>query len=203
MGDKVSLQVKRGEESLTLESTLSARPGAAQAQGAQAGVWLGLTAEDKDGKVVVTRVTADAPAEKAGIKVDDVIVQYEGKAPGTYNDMVSQVRTRAAGDKIKLQVTRGAETLELTVTLEIRTGGPNFGGPNAGPAGQSNIYMGIQGDSSDAGGALLTEITPDGPAQKAGLEPNDIVKSMGADRCELRSLRGRDSRIQSRGQGQG
>jgi len=39
--------------------------------------------------------------------------------------------------------------------------------------------MGIQGENSDAGGALLSDITSDGPAQKAGLEPNDIVKSMG------------------------
>lgn len=174
VGEKVTIQVKRGEETLTLESALTGRPGVAQSQAAVAGVWLGVTAEDKEGKIVVTRVTPDAPSEKAGLKEGDVIAQYEGKAAGAYNDMVAQVRTRAAGDKIKMQVMRGTETMELTVTLENRPGAPT-----QAPTGPSNVYMGIQGENSDAGGALLTDITADGPAQKAGIEPNDIVKSMG------------------------
>ena len=171
VNDKISFQVKRGEESLTIDTVLSARPGAAQSQAALGGVWLGVTAEDREGKVVVTRVTADGPTEKAGLKETDVILQYEDKPAGAYLDMVAQVRGRSAGDKIKLQVMRGTETLDLTVTLENR--------PGALPTGPSNVYLGIQGESSDQGGAILTEITPEGPAQKAGLEPSDIVKSLG------------------------
>ncbi len=194
VGDTISIQVKRGEEALTLDSVLSGRPGTGQAQAAVSGVWLGVTAEDREGKVVVTRVTAEGPSDKAGLKDADVITLYDGKAPGPYTDMVAQVRTRAAGDKVKLQVTRGTESMELTVTLENRPagqGGPGgFGGPGGaggavgvggtgGPAGPSNVYMGIQGETSDQGGAALTDITVDGPAQKAGLEPGDIVKSLG------------------------
>ncbi len=185
IGDKLTIQLKRGEESLSLESVLTGRPGTGQAQAALAGVWLGVTAEDREGKIVVTRVTADGPSEKAGLKEADVITMYEGKAPGAYNDMVAQVRTRAADDKVKLQITRGTESMELTVTLENRPAGQagpggrgGAGGPQ-GPQGPSNVYMGIQGETSDQGGAVLTEITADGPAQKAGLEPNDIVKSLG------------------------
>ena len=189
VGEKISVQIKRGEETLTMESVLSARPGAAQGQGQgpAGGVWLGVTAEDKEGKIVVTRVTADGPSEKAGLKEADIITMYEGKAPGAYQEMVAQVRTRASGDKVKLQVTRGTESMELTVTLEIRPAGGGFGGgfgagglagPTGAPAGPSNVYLGIQGETSDQGGAVLTEITPEGPAQKAGLEPSDIVKSL-------------------------
>ena len=179
VGEKIAIQIKRGEETLTMESVLTARPGAAQGQGQAVGVWLGVTAEDKEGKIVVTRVTADGPSEKAGLKEADIITMYEGKAPGAYQDMVSQVRTRASGDKVKLQVTRGTESMELTVSLEIRPAGGGLGSPT-GPTstGASNVYLGIQGESSDQGGAILTEITADGPAQKAGLEPSDIVKSM-------------------------
>ena len=187
VGEKISVQIKRGEETLTMESVLSARPGAAQGQGQgpAAGVWLGVTAEDREGKIVVTRVTADGPSEKAGLKEADVITMYEGKAPGAYQEMVAQVRTRASGDKVKLQVMRGTESMELTITLEIRPAGGGFGGAGglAGPTGTApgspgNVYLGIQGETSDQGGAILTEITPEGPAQKAGLEPSDIVKSL-------------------------
>ncbi len=182
IGEKLTIQVKRGEETLAIESVLTGRPGTGQAQAALAGVWLGVTAEDREGKIVVTRVTADGPSDKAGLKEADVITLYEGKAPGAYNDMVAQVRTRAANDKVKLQVTRGAESIELTVTLEDRPAGQGGPGGRGGATAQlstSNVYMGIQGETSDQGGAVLTEITPEGPAQKAGLEPNDIVKSIG------------------------
>ena len=177
VGEKVSIQIRRGEESLTLESELSARPGAAQNQAPQQqGVWMGVTGEDRDGRIAVTRVTADGPAEKAGLKEGDFISQFEDKPTGNYQSLISQIRARPAGDKVKLKLTRGTETIDATVTLEIRPGGP----PQAASApAQSNVFLGIQGENAEKGGASLTEITQDSPAQKVGLEVGDIVKTLG------------------------
>ena len=41
----------------------------------------------------------------------------------------------------------------------------------------SLVYMGIQGENA-SGGAKLTEIVPDGPAAKAGLQAGDVVKAV-------------------------
>lgn len=178
VGDKVSIKVQRGSETLSLEAELTARPGSNQGQGQggqfTAGVWLGLTGEDRDNKIVITRVTPDTPAEKAGIKEGDIITHFEDKPTGNYLGLISQIRTKAAGDKVKLKLSRGTESIDVTITLENRPGGP----PTLNPQ-STNVYLGIQGENAEKGGATLSEITPDSPAQKAGLQIGDIVKSIG------------------------
>lgn len=183
VGNKISLKVQRGEESKSIEITLSARPGVAQpAQGAPpAGVWLGVTGEDRDGKVVAARVSAGGPSEKAGLKEGDVIAKLEGKDIAGYAALINEIRTRTAGSKVKIGIHRGEEKLELTITLENR---PTTGPVPTQPATANNVYMGIQGQDVTGGGAELTEITAGGPAQKAGLLSGDIVEKIGEKRIE-------------------
>ena len=128
--DKVTLTVARGGEKKSLEVTLTARPAAGgQARRRRPGgsrVWLGVTGEDRDGKVTLTQVIADGPAAKAGLKEGDVIVAVDGKAVGDYEKLLEAVRGKEAGDKVTLKIARGNETLEVAVTLEERP--PAFGG---------------------------------------------------------------------------
>jgi S1-C subfamily serine protease/photosystem II stability/assembly factor-like uncharacterized protein len=175
VGEKVSVKIRRGEETMDLETDLTARPGVGQNQPTQpSGIWLGVTGEDRDDKIVVTRVTADAPAERAGVKDGDVITHIEDKPAGNYSSLIALIRTKAVGDKVKLKLTRGTENMEVTVTLELRPGSSV-----AAPTPQSNnVYLGIQGENAPKGGAVLNEITPEGPAQKAGLVAGDIVRSL-------------------------
>jgi S1-C subfamily serine protease/photosystem II stability/assembly factor-like uncharacterized protein len=174
VGDSVAVQFRRGDETKTIDLSLTGRPGSAQ-QAAQApGVWLGVTGEDRDGKVVVVRITPDGPADTAGLKEGDVILQLEEKAPQDYASLIANVRTKSAGDKVKVQVQRDSEKMDFSIVLENR---PSFG--NAPNPQTSNAYLGIQGENAEKGGAVLNEITPDGPAQKAGLLPGDIVQNIG------------------------
>jgi photosystem II stability/assembly factor-like uncharacterized protein len=50
--------------------------------------------------------------------------------------------------------------------------------------GPPPVYLGVQGEDTP-GGAKLTQITPDGPAAKAGLKQNDVVKSI--DKKDLKT----------------
>src|SRR5262249_14248332 len=42
----------------------------------------------------------------------------------------------------------------------------------------SNVYLGIQGQDAEGGGAKLTEITPNSPSGKAGLKAGDVIKEV-------------------------
>ncbi len=71
----------------------------------------------------ITQVYPETTAEKAGLKVGDLIVALDGspiqgREPGDEAAFEEQVRAYAVGSKPKLGVARGAERLDLEVELE-------------------------------------------------------------------------------------
>jgi serine protease Do len=85
------------------------------------GVWFGVQA-DLNAKDVcqLGSVTPDSPAEKAGLKVGDVITKFAGKEVKTYDEMKSLLNRRKPGDEVPLMVKRGSELKELKVVLAKR-----------------------------------------------------------------------------------
>jgi len=67
--------------------------------------WLGLTTEEVGGRLLVARVAAGGPAEKAGLKRGDVVVGVDGKAPRTLAEFYRKVWARGgAGTRVPLDV---------------------------------------------------------------------------------------------------
>jgi hypothetical protein len=116
VGDKISLAIQRGDEEITIETELTGRPGTRQQQ-APPSVWIGVTGVDREGKVVLTAITAEGPSAKAGLKKGDVIVKSNDKDVENYAKLIESIRKMSAGEKLKLQVARGEETIDITVTL--------------------------------------------------------------------------------------
>ncbi|MBI4994072.1 trypsin-like peptidase domain-containing protein [Candidatus Peregrinibacteria bacterium] len=65
-------------------------------------------------------VIEGSPADKAGLKLDDVILEVDGEKVTQENTLQSMVQKHAPGDKLKLKVWRAGSTFEVTVTLEER-----------------------------------------------------------------------------------
>ncbi|XZE44216.1 PDZ domain-containing protein [Pirellulaceae bacterium SH467] len=172
-GDTVSLTVQRGDEKKTLEFKLTSRGGRAGAT-PQQGVWFGGIGEDVDQGVKMTQVNPESPAGKASLQVDDILVEFDGQPAKAWTEVVSAVTSKKAGDKVKVKFLRDDETKELEMTLENRPTPPG----SQQPAAPARTYVGFQGTNAEKGGALLTEITADGPAEKAGLMKGDVVKGV-------------------------
>jgi S1-C subfamily serine protease len=68
----------------------------------------------------VTEVTEDGPAAKAGLKKGDVVTAIDGDPVRNAFTLRFALGRRRAGDKVKLTVHRGEETLELEATLGER-----------------------------------------------------------------------------------
>lgn len=172
-GDTVSLTVQRGDEKKALEFKLTSRGGRAGAT-PQQGVWFGGIGEDVDQGVKLTQVNPESPAGKASLQVDDILVEFDGQPAKAWTEVVSAVTSKKAGDKVKVKFLRDDETKELEMTLENRPTPPG----SQQPAAPARTYVGFQGTNAEKGGALLTEITADGPAEKAGLMKGDVVKGV-------------------------
>lgn len=66
----------------------------------------------------LTGVTKGGPAERAGIKAGDIIIQFGESKIGNLEDFDSALRKFKAGDKVPIVVRRGSESVMVEVTLD-------------------------------------------------------------------------------------
>jgi len=78
-----------------------------------------LTALNIDHGVLVTDVTAESPAAKAGLQAGDVIVSLDGQKTGDVSDLRLAVRARP-DKKVVIAIRRRGKDKKLTATLETR-----------------------------------------------------------------------------------
>jgi len=67
--------------------------------------------------ILIYSVTRNGTAHKAGLKVDDIIVNYDGIEVTTQEAFVEYVQTLFVGDVLHLTVIRDGETVEIDVTM--------------------------------------------------------------------------------------
>ena len=65
-----------------------------------------------------TGVVSGSPAAKAGLKVGDTIVAFNGEAVGNSYSLLGFVRAASLGDKVTLTVVRDSKTITVDVTLD-------------------------------------------------------------------------------------
>ncbi len=67
---------------------------------------------------LVYSIEADACAYAAGVRQGDVIIELDGVAIASAEDLKVQVKSHAAGDSVSLKVSRSGEELTLTITFD-------------------------------------------------------------------------------------
>jgi S1-C subfamily serine protease len=78
--------------------------------------WLGVSTQDAEGNVIVTRVASGSPAERAPIRVGDVIVGLGGQTIRGQADFYTRLwASGAAGREIVLEVLRDGRIQRVTV----------------------------------------------------------------------------------------
>ena len=70
--------------------------------------------------VLVDNVQTNGAAERAGLKQGDIILEVDGVAVGSANQLQSLIARKRVGDEIHLKVFRYGDILEKTVTLASR-----------------------------------------------------------------------------------
>jgi serine protease Do len=127
----------------------------------------------------VESAAPDSPAEKAGIKNDDVIRKVNGKVVDNSKDLVRLISDFSPGTEVTLEVWRGKLPVELEVTLA------EFPGRTVALLGKGILGMRVQpltqelrtqlriGD--DINGLLVVDVEPGSPAAEAEIISGDII----------------------------
>lgn len=136
--------------------------------------------EDNRGGAVVTNVIKDSAAEKAGLKVGDVVTAVDGVSLLNADNLRNTIGLLMVGQTIKLDIIRDGKekTLKAKVTevqsSKTQTGDvhPKLRGATFGDIEQSSpAYGRIQG-------IMLYSVERGSPAWVAGLRSYDIVTSV-------------------------
>ncbi|MEP6854709.1 MAG: trypsin-like peptidase domain-containing protein [Pedococcus sp.] len=67
-------------------------------------------------------VSKNGPADKAGVKPGDIIVEFDGRPVSDADDLVVAIRAKSVGDAVPMKLKRGSETISVTVTLSGTSG---------------------------------------------------------------------------------
>ena len=78
--------------------------------------WLGVSADEMQGHLFVTKVSPDGPADRAGLAVGDIILGVGSDPVRTQDEFYEHVwATRHAGDEVPLKVLKGIDVKDIAV----------------------------------------------------------------------------------------
>jgi S1-C subfamily serine protease len=78
--------------------------------------WLGVSADEVQGRLLVTRVSPDGPADRAGVRTGDIILAVGAEAVHSQAEFYRSLWSRGeAGSEIPLRILQGSDVREVTV----------------------------------------------------------------------------------------
>jgi len=134
---------------------------------------------------LVTQVEPESPGAKAGLRVGDVVKEFNGKKISDAGELQIEVGQRSPGTTIHLQLLRDGKGVEVPVMLADMNGRKAEVGENAGEHGKARWGLGLSDLTpetrdqaqvpSDVKGALIEQVQPGSSAEDAGLQPGDVI----------------------------
>jgi serine protease Do len=134
--------------------------------------------------VLVAEVLRRTAADDAGIKRGDIIIEIEGQAMDSAEELRSRIGSYGPGDKIKLKILRQGDTKNINVVLgdlKDLTGSP---GKERPPAEEQRLGLKVEtltGEMADGTryegeeGVVVTAVKGGSPADRAGLKRGDLI----------------------------
>ena len=145
--------------------------------------------KEREGALVAD-VTPNSPAEKAGFKNGDVILQFNGKDVRDSRHLKLQVAQTAPGKEVPVKVSRDGKVKNLEVTLKEFPQDKALAKAKAGTGSEQDVLDGITVDDLNASarqeynipghvkGAIITDVDPNSVAFEAGLRPGDVIQEI-------------------------
>ncbi|MBI3563486.1 MAG: DegQ family serine endoprotease [Gammaproteobacteria bacterium] len=140
------------------------------------------------GGAVITQVTPDSPADKAGLKSGDIVVEINAKPIRDAGDLRNAVGLLRIGQKVELTIVRDGKRKNLEAQIEepkhVKTTGkalnPHLQGATLGEISEDSPFYG------QIEGVMVLAVEHGSPAWRAGLRKNDVITS--ANRKNVHNL---------------
>ncbi len=82
--------------------------------------WLGVSVEERDGRVVIAGIDRTGPAARGGVRAGDTVVAINGDRVESSRGLIRSVAAVAPGNTVKLTVRRQGRELDIPVTVGRR-----------------------------------------------------------------------------------
>ena len=141
---------------------------------------------------LVGQVVADSPAEKAGLKAGDVIIEYNGKEVSQMSMLPAMVANTNVGEKAKLVLIRDGKKQNITVEIgKLEDEEPVVAGTETGTSKKLGITvqeltpklaesLGME----ETQGLIITDINAGSAAAEAGIQRGDIILEINREKVE-------------------
>ena len=151
---------------------------------------------DSNGALVVS-IQKDSPAEKAGIEVSDVILQFDGEDVDSSADLPRIVGNTKPESKVSMQVWRDGKIKKISITVgeipseEIVADGVEKSDKSTKHINRLGLALSEltneQKKQLDVSGGLLVEDVQPGIANRAGIHLGDVI--LGLNNKDIKSIK--------------
>lgn len=135
---------------------------------------------------LLTRVSADSPAQKAGLKAGDIILQYNGKPIMEASDLLNLINRARPNDSFRAQVQRDGKQISVSGKLSQSSGDAQL---QELDQKDEDIRLGLRlrdltieekAELAKDGktGILVTAVDPTGLAARSGLIAGDAITNL-------------------------
>jgi serine protease Do len=144
---------------------------------------------------LVASVAADGPAAKAGVQPGDVIEAVNGKAVKDPRELAVSVSAVTPGSQATLDVVHDGQSKTITLAVGTLPNEQTADNSNAGQTDHdSNVHVGValaplspdmraQLDvPASTQGVVIAQVEQGSPAERAGLQPGDLLVGVGGKR---------------------
>ena len=140
-----------------------------------------------DKGALVGDVVPKGPADKAGLRGGDVILEFNGKSVIDSRHLKLEVARVKPGESVPVKILRDGSSKTLTVTVKELPGTEKLAKNESGNTDQTDTLHGVSVTDLDSRsrqqfnvpenvtGAVVTEVDPASAAGEAGLKPGDVI----------------------------
>lgn len=140
---------------------------------------------------LIIQVAEDSPAEKAGLKVGDLVLEFNGQKILRTSDLVNYVSRSATTSTAELLILRDKKRQTIKVNLKLSPDSVQTNNPQKNDTKQVDPnLLGLALRELTANeqtrlkvkGIVVYDIQYDGLAARAGILPNDIITQIGSEK---------------------
>jgi serine protease Do len=153
---------------------------------------------EEAGGVLLADVQKDGPADKAGLKSGDIIIELDGKKVKDGTSFRNEVARIMPNKKIDLVLFREGKTKKVSVTVgAYPDDGDQAGAPGEDEASLEKLGFQVQemtqeiaqqlGYDKEVRGVVVSDVEPGSAAEEAGLRPGMVILEV--NRSEVKSVK--------------
>ncbi|MEH6638382.1 MAG: DegQ family serine endoprotease [Porticoccaceae bacterium] len=157
--------------------------------------WLGVYIQDVDKDLakslglskpqgaLIAQVEENSPADKAGMKPGDVVIKLNGRSIVDASDLPHTVGLIKPGTTVAGTLIRNGQRREVSVKVDVRPGDEDSTSAQADQDRLGLEVVEIEERIKDnwrlPGGVMVRTVLPETPAERAGLQPGDVLVQLG------------------------